>query len=293
MNNYFIPAAMLSLLGPNICTAQQKESRSDMRICNESSAASIQVAYVELIPMRALIGVPYPWEGAGWVNVKPNSCKTVFEEAHQDSSFWLRIESDKQVLVAEGNNDMVHAVNVTFCYNPSGKYSWRQANRTDASTNCKNGTHPGVFNFYLAFNKPTHYTLRINPDRLGRMPVEKFGLTPSENQMKQSIIDFIPTDIAGSARWPKFRETIQRANSSQNRPRILSCTYFNKKYSFWHVAPPDNLHEFVKIDMQSGGGLSGIGIEGMQNCPPTEAEAAHVESKNKEKWRRATLDVAR
>ncbi len=281
------------VLLPGISAAQQREPGSDLSICNESDKASIQVAYVQFLPMRALLGMRYSWEGGGWVNVRPNRCRTLFEDVHRANAFWLRIESGNRVIVAEGDKDVVHAVNEKFCFLPGPQYSWRMDSRTEASTNCRYGTHPGIFNFYVKFNDPTNYTLRINPDNLGRGPVEKFGLTPSERDVKQSITHFIPTDIAGSARWPAFRETIQRANAVQNRPKILICTYFNKQYSFWYGAPPDNINEFVRLDMQSGGGLSGIGMDGLNKCPADEAEAGRVESMNKEKWRQAALKLPR
>lgn len=111
------------VLLPGISAAQHREPGSELSICNESDKASIQVAYVELLPLRALLGLRFPWEGGGWINVKLNRCRTLFEDVHRDNSFWLRIESGNRVIVAEGDNDVVHAVNEKFCFTPGGQYS--------------------------------------------------------------------------------------------------------------------------------------------------------------------------
>ena len=106
-------------------------------------------------------------------------------------------------------------------------------------------------------------------------------------EVRQRITDMIPTDIAGSALWPKYREVIQQANSVPSPPKVLICTYEGKQYSFWYAAPPRNLQDFMKIDAQNGVAMAGLGTDALQKCPPDQTAAARTASINGEKWRSA------
>ena len=157
---------------------------------------------------------------------------------------------------------------------------------------------PGRYQQALAESLPeflAHIADR-NQHEISKYAMQNPGVIDQSHPMyevKQRIVDFIPTDLAGQAAWPAFRETIQRANSAQNPPRILMCTYVNKQYAFWYATPPTNLSEFVKIDAENGSGLSRIGTDALLKCPANEAEVGRIESKNKQKWRDAILALPR
>jgi uncharacterized membrane protein len=274
------------------CSAAMAQNQySELFICNKSQNKSINVAKVEFNPMRSLVGA-YSWFGDGWANIAPGRCKSVMTHLTNVSSYYLRIMYGNSVIIGHTDGDILTAVNEKFCTNNSSSYSWNRVTEAQARNDCDYKMAPGLFTFLLRFQKPTQYTLHIDPELVGRGPVEKFGLTRSETDVIQAISELISLDIAGYARQQLFREAVQRANGKKPRPKLLTCTYFNKEFTFWHSNIPENLHEFIKID-GTNGNLSWIGTDPQEKCPKDEAEASRVEAKNKESWRKAYSEISR